>query len=151
MLEKQISLSLRAAVESFLMSSPKTFSISITECYFYLSLNDQRFKAAVERCPWALPGHRICWAQPYIRAYSIPTYRCAALPTPGGQPRLQTHQNTTFKRLHVISINSWTLRNQQSTLSSETDFERGRLGERERVGSKTHTLSFIPSHYIPES
>lgn len=64
---------------------------------------------------------------------------------------LQRQQNTTFKRLSVISINSWTLRNQQSTLSSETDFERERHGEREREWAVKHTLSFIPSHYIPES
>lgn len=89
------------------------------------------------------PPCQICWAQLYISLFNV-SYRCAALPTPRGRQTLQTHQKSTFKRLRVISINSCTLRNQQSALSPETDFDR-------REGAGRQTLSFIPSHYIPES
>lgn len=108
------------------------------------SVNDQHFKASIEQCQWEARLQDLLRPGLHQSLFSL-HYRCAASPTPRGRQTLQTHQNTTFKRLRVISINSWTLRNQQSALSSETDFETEREGE--RLGSKTHTVIHTFSLY----
>lgn len=137
-----------------LYSFPQDFLCQLLSfSLIFPSVNNEHFKVVSE-----LPGNRICRAQTYIRVYSIPATGVLP-PTTRGQHTLQMHQNKTFKRLHVISINSWTLRNQQCTLSCETDFDRGRDGqrwgkrgrERGRDWAVKHKLSFIPSHYIPAS
>lgn len=87
-----------------------------------------------------LPGHRICWAQPYIRAYSIPATGVLPRQLPEDSRHFKHTKTQPSKRCVSSALipGHWGISRVLCHLKL-TLRERERW-ERERVGCKTHTV-----------